>query len=123
MTKSYHISDILTVISGKMVSLRNMEALYDILNHMTRDNLHTHQLPRVMDECQPFLVEQFPALAAVDVSMIDERNLASEIERIATEHGHCFDVPQLPEGKHVKKHPIAELVESWNEAEARGGSE
>jgi hypothetical protein len=39
-----------------------MDGVYDILNFLTGDNLFTHQLPRAMRECEPWLRTQFPDL-------------------------------------------------------------
>ena len=107
--KKFHVSDILCVITGKMVSIRNMEGLYDILNYMTDDNLHTHQLPRVMDECRPYLIEQFPQLELIDVSGVNDNNLLTIIEGIETEHGSYFEVERIPKEAHEKINPIAEM--------------
>lgn len=107
--KKFHISDILCVITGKMVSIRNMEGLYDILNYMTDDNLHTHQLPRVMDECRPYLIEQFPQLESVDVSGVNVNNLLAVIKKIEREHGSYFEVERIPEEAHKKINPIDEM--------------
>ena len=35
-----------------------MDGIYDILNFLTGDNLYTHQLPRAMRECEPWLRAQ-----------------------------------------------------------------
>ena len=66
-TRTFHIGDILTITTGRLVSPRHVDGIYDILNFMTGDNLFTHQLPRGMDECAPSLREQFPDLAAIVV--------------------------------------------------------
>jgi hypothetical protein len=60
--KSFHISDVLSATTGRLVSSRHMEGVYDILNFVTGDNLYTHQLPRAMRECEPWLRTQFPTL-------------------------------------------------------------
>ncbi|WP_445080300.1 DUF7736 domain-containing protein [Brevibacillus laterosporus] len=52
--KSFHISDILSVTTGKLLSTRRMDGVYDILNHMTGESLLTHQLPRAIRVCAPF---------------------------------------------------------------------
>lgn len=33
--RQFHISDILTITSGRLVSSRHMDGIYDILNYMT----------------------------------------------------------------------------------------
>lgn len=60
--KLFHISDVLTVTTGRLVSSRHMDGVYDILNFLTSDNLFTHQLGRAMDECKPWLQSTFPQL-------------------------------------------------------------
>lgn len=58
----FHISDVLSVTTGYLVSTRHIQGVYDILNHMTGENLFTHMLPAASDLCQPRLREQFPDL-------------------------------------------------------------
>jgi hypothetical protein len=60
--KLFHISDVLSVTTGRLVSTRHIEGVYEILNFLTGDNLFTHQLPRANRECEPWLRTQFPQL-------------------------------------------------------------
>jgi hypothetical protein len=60
--KMFHIGDVLSVTTGRLVSARHIDGVYDILNFLTGDNLFTHQLPRAMNECKPWLRSMFPAL-------------------------------------------------------------
>ena len=66
-TKQFHLGDVLSITTGRLVSPRHIDGVYDILNFMTGDNLFTHQLPRASDECKPYLVAQFPQLAAAEM--------------------------------------------------------
>src|SRR5579871_5263795 len=54
-TRKFHLSDVLTVTTGLVLSNRHMEGVYDILNYMTGESLFTHQLPRAMVACRPSL--------------------------------------------------------------------
>jgi len=67
--QSFHISDVLSVTTGRLVSSRHMDGIYDILNFLTADNLYTHQLPRAMCESEPWLRILFPTLMS-DSSLI-----------------------------------------------------
>ena len=60
--KTFHISDILSVTTDRLVSSRHIDGVYAILNFLTGDELFTPQLPRAIDECQPWLRAQFPTL-------------------------------------------------------------
>jgi hypothetical protein len=71
-TKRYHLGDILSITTGRLVSPRHMDGVYDILNFMTGDDLYTHQLPRAADECRPYLAKQFPQLSKIDLPKAGE---------------------------------------------------
>jgi hypothetical protein len=60
--KLFHISDVLSVTTGRLVASRHMEGVYDILDFLTGDQLFTHQLPRAERECTPWMRSQFPRL-------------------------------------------------------------
>ena len=61
-TKKFHLGDVLSTTTERLVSPRHISGVYDILNFMTGDDLFTHQLPRASEECKPYLLEQFPQL-------------------------------------------------------------
>ena len=46
MKKQFYLGDVLSVAIDRLVSLRHMDGVYDILNFMTGDDLLTHELPR-----------------------------------------------------------------------------
>lgn len=60
--KDFHVSDVISVTTGWLVSYQGVSGVYEILNFLTDDNLSTHQLPRAMDEVDPVLRRRFPEL-------------------------------------------------------------
>lgn len=108
-TKQFHLGDILSITTGCLVSPRLMEGVYDILNHMTGDNLFTHQLPRALKECRPFLLQQFPELSTVTGEDITEENHERWLAVMVESLGEWFDVEPLKNGEHQVIDPIAEL--------------
>ena len=80
--KMFHIGDVLSVTTGRLVSARHIDGVYDILNFLTGDNLYTHQLPRAMEECKPWLRSMFPALMEDSEGMPE--HLAEMDRRIKT---------------------------------------
>ena len=66
-TKVFHIGDILSILSGKLVSPNHIGGVYAICDWMTGQANMTHQLPRVSREIEPQLRHDFPDLAAADV--------------------------------------------------------
>ncbi len=66
-TKEFHLGDVLSITTERLVSPRHMDGVYDILNFMSSNNLFTHALPRASDECKPYLVAQFPQLVTPEM--------------------------------------------------------
>lgn len=109
--KLFQLGDILSITTGKLVSKRHMEGVYDILNFMTRDNLFTHQLGRASVECKPALLEQHPQLASVTGDDVTPENFKEWIEAQCAEFGDELLVRQLPEHGHEFIDPMSELAE------------
>lgn len=65
--KSFHVGDILSIITGVMVCPEGMDGVYKILNWMTSDELFTHQLLRASQVCEPILKDLYPGIAALEV--------------------------------------------------------
>lgn len=131
-TKTFPLGTVLTVTTGLLLSPDGIGGVYQILNHMTRDNLYTHQLPRVSRECEPHLLKQFPVLASPEMQFA----VAELKELLGTPSGHSepsavcvgwlskltsgrygievpeqFEVEQLAPGEHYEIDPISELAE------------
>ena len=116
-TKSFHIGDVLSAMTGTLVSPRYIGGVYDVLNWMTGESLVTHQLPRASRECEGTLREAFPDLAAIkfpDWSRVPDADKERVIVRewlasqVAT-HGETREVPRLSEQDHTRIDPIAEF--------------
>lgn len=110
-TRDFHLGDILTVTTGRLVSPRHMDGVYDLLNFMTGDNLFTCQLPRACGECEGPLLAQHPGLAQVKVpedlagrEAVDEW-LAGQVALF----GETLPVAQLADGDHTRIDPFTEI--------------
>jgi len=126
-TKEFHLGDVLSITTGRLVSPRHMDGVYDILNFMTGDNLFTHQLPRASDECKPYLIEQFPQLATPEMDfavaelgeMLKTKSGKAKVEKLVAgwlakqiaKYGEKFSVKPIPKGAHQLKNPIVEAEE------------
>lgn len=110
-TRTFHLGDILSVTTERLVSPRHMGGIYGVLNWMTGDNLATHQLPRACDECQESLLAQHPDLRDIEVPEefggkggVD-RWLAEQVARF----GETREVAPLADGDRTHIDPLAEL--------------
>lgn len=111
ITKRFHLGDVLSVTTGVFVTPGGIEALYELLNFMTGDNLFTHQLPRASEECAPELLRQHPELAEVVVpeEFADEAAVWAWLAEQMDRFGAQLDVAPLRLGDHTSIDPIAEL--------------
>lgn len=112
-TKSFHIGDILSVMTGRLVSPDHIGGVYRLCDFMTGESLMTHQLPRVTEECEPFLREQFPDLAAIEIPDDfggSQAEVLGWLDRQVEVHGATRDVAQLATGDHTHIDPLAEIA-------------
>ena len=132
MLKQFHFSDVLSITTGRLVSTRHIEGVYDILNWMTSDSLFTHQLGRASQECSPVLCSLYPSLSEEALSVELEQLSAgmkdgdskSDRERwisawlagvrvkakdILFSDGDMLPVPRLKDGQHLHINPVEEL--------------
>lgn len=126
-TKKFELGDVLTIVTGRLVASRKIDAVYEILNWMTNDNLFTHQLPRASRECEPWLIRWFPELKdaksdenstkldeVLDANR-DDPSVACDawVEHLKATLGlqQYYDVPRIPRDDHDVKNPITELTD------------
>lgn len=93
-TRNFHISDILSITDGALVSTRHMEGVYDILGFMTGRQLWTHQLPAAAEEVVEDLRLQHPDLAEVEVPgwVEDEESCNRFLESLYDTYGETRPV-------------------------------
>ena len=110
MTRNFHLGDILSVTTGRLISEREMEGVYDILNYMTGESLFTHQLPRASKIAGPDIIRQHPQLVAVELGEITSENWRKKLAVLVVEYGEKLPISPLSAGAYAPADPIAELV-------------
>lgn len=120
----FHLSDILSITTGYLVSTRHIDGVYEILDFMTNDSLFTHQLPRAADECKPYLLDQFPQLTDAEseattlaANKSDWRNGGWERWRdsMVERFGAWHEVNPIPMDDHDLIDPMEELADMVGE--------
>ncbi len=106
--KEFHLGDILSIITDKMLSPRHLEGIHDILNYMTGDDLSTHQIPRAMHECKPYLLEQYPKLKDVNIHDLGKENWKEWLDKQIKLYGEMLPVKPIPKDAHQVIDPIIE---------------
>jgi hypothetical protein len=126
---------VLSVTTGRLVASKHIQAVYEILNYITRDNLYTHQLPRAGAECKPWLLRWHPKLAEVRLWLLDQlmEEIAKDDSRVvddivagkdkmeacqiwvAIERERLglpaeLSIQRIPQDDHERKDPYDELI-------------
>lgn len=101
-TREFDLADILSITTGRLLSHRHIDGVYEILAHMTGDPIWTHQLGTAADACKPALLEQHPRLAEItvpeDVSIPDLEQWIAETESV---YGYQLPVTPLEHWEHL----------------------
>ncbi len=94
-TKRFHLGDVLSITTSKLVSPRLMVGVEDILSFMVGDRLFDFGLVMARDACGPYLLEQFPQLMEVDISVVDTENYVQWLADQVPKYGEWFEVKQI----------------------------
>lgn len=63
----FHAGDIISITSGRLVSPRHIDGVYDLCGWLEQRPVWTHELPALSRKWWPELVTQFAALAAIEI--------------------------------------------------------
>jgi len=114
VTRTFTAAQIATGF-GRLIT--SIDDAYAVLNHMTGDNLYTHQLPRALAATHESMVNQHPWLADVDDMAEDAlgrystpKEAMQEVELLLNgRHGHTLPLVPLAQWEH--RDPIEELCD------------
>lgn len=112
-TREFRTDEVLSAVTGRIVSPRLVEAIYDVLNWAAGESLMTHQLVRVMDELRPVMLARLPALqqACDEAEQVNAENWQQWSEAWFDRYGPTIAVPRLAEDQHESIDPLSELAE------------
>jgi len=112
----FHISDILSVTTGRCVSRDHLPGILNILSYMTGDDIQLNQRTQALPVCGKFLSEQHPQLAWFNPVVFREVTILEYginkypqdakyqalgmVSKIQTHHGlpDTLEVDKLPPG-------------------------
>lgn len=109
-SRVFPLADVLSVTTGKLLSRRHMDGIYEILSYMTGQSLFTHQLGDACDKAKPALLEQHPHLAGVrPPEGVDVPDLMSWLAATERVHGETIEVTSLAHTAH--RDPVEDLCD------------
>ena len=117
-TRTFHLGDLVSVVTGRLVSPNLIGSVYDVCDYVTGQPHMTHQLPRACKTVTPWLLDQHPWLADIQVPDFDgvaredaQRVVAEWLAGPVAQHGDTHEVTSMPPGMYVGREPIGELRE------------
>ena len=112
--KQFHIGDVLSVTTGRLVSPRHVYGLCDILDFMTGDVIYTHAIGRASKDCKPFLLAEHPSLAAITGDEVTRENWQEWLAKMVAEFGEHLEVSKIEDGGYTAIDPLAEMLSMNN---------
>lgn len=103
-----HISDLLTVMTGIMVSQNGFSKVHQLIEFICECTVFTHQLPRVVKEMRPELEKQFPQFKDILTHKLEPDQVDSWVQDQIQKHGEWFEVSPI---KIQQREPIMELMD------------
>ena len=93
--RKFHIGDVLSITTKKLVSLEGMAGIYQILDYMTGESNYTHELGRAGNACRPVLLEQFPQLKEETGEGVNSDNWKNYLKEMEVKYGEFLEVKKL----------------------------
>lgn len=117
MSKKFPTGDLVSVATGCVMPPNGIGGVYQLLNHLTGDNLMTHQLPMAAEQMRPCLEGQFPWLVGLvppdvtGVADIDARKaaLGGWLAELSAAHGEQHEVVPPSSSVWGEHDPIEDL--------------
>ena len=91
----FHIGDVVSVTTGKLLSPRKMEGIYEILDFLTGDSLYTHELPFASKFAKPYLLSQHPELSGINKDEINTENYKEKLDALVAEYGEYLEITNI----------------------------
>lgn len=115
VSKTFTLDVVLTVTTG--ILLTTIDELYRILDHLTGDQLFTHQLPRAAEFAKPLLFEKYPELETIQIPQLSSQEEVDDFLDMLKEDGIAaeYELDQLEGFTH--KNSIDELIEMRGSAD------
>ena len=110
-SKVFHIGQLLSITTHRLVSPvgnHPIDGVYEILNFLTKDDLMTHQLPRALKACGPWILLQKPELADVDATKVNEKNWRQWLDEQVAKFGELHELTPLNEDDWTRINPLEE---------------
>lgn len=108
--KNFDLGTVLTITSGRLFT--DIDNVYDVLNYLSNDDIYTHQIPRIMQVAQSYVLGRQPQLDGVgkDVVINNEQDVKAFIDGQKAIYGDSFGLSPISEEMCQHIDPIEEAI-------------
>ncbi len=112
-TKEFPTGDVLSIVTGYLVTPNGIGAVYEVLNWMTGESVYTHQIPRISKEARAVVLVAHPELAeaCAEAKQVTRENWQQWLAIWTARYGEKIAVPKFTADEHKRIDPISELAE------------
>lgn len=112
-TKNFPIGDVITMMTGIIVSETGLRGFYQVASWMTGENVASHQLSRISSEGGPAILGMHPHLAPImdEVRQVTPDNWRQWLDDWEERYGHEVAVPYMNITEHERIDPMSELAD------------
>lgn len=101
----FHITDILSVTSGRIVSRDYVDGLYEIISFLMDKAVPPSRLEQAREICRSYLMRQMPELQGIDTQEVNPDTYDEWVEALENRFGAIHTLKPLPED--LRELPIA----------------
>jgi len=98
VSRSFHISDVMSVLLERNLSSRGLDGVIDTLRYVTGADVQTVLLPEYFEAAKAAVLGQHPQLVEVDPRRLSGDNFKEWLEEQVADFGETLELePMVPE--------------------------
>jgi hypothetical protein len=93
--RTFHLGDVITVITSRLFSPSGMAGLYNILSYIKGKEVYTRQIEGSCADCREHILNQHPNLAGIDTSGVNPDNTKQWLAEQVEKYGEQIEIKPL----------------------------
>lgn len=98
-SRIFHLGDVLSVTTSRLLSPRYMDGLYDLIQFLTDEPPNHEQLPALMDACRVYLIRLRPDLQDLDTDELVFENWRAWLQQQQAISGEWVEIRRPEAGE------------------------
>jgi hypothetical protein len=110
-SKKFCLSDVLSFITGKLMSPKDMSGISEIFKFMTKNVIFLNQSKGLIRECKLEILTQHPLLKKINTSNLTTENYQEWLTEQIEKYGEYLSIRQLKTNLHSFEDPLEDPIE------------